>query len=274
MHQDPFQQDSESAVFQQCPGLPCRIFRETQGLLLWDKPSWIFPGVIDTAAQFLFRSLTSACSNISSSLVTKEEHKGIHAWKILHISFFSTKLCPCHSPLEDSEFATTNQNPLGTTAWINQSTTIKSIRLGKKSISHEQVWFSPRLGNSQKNAAIWLLNYCRVWVAFNITNIKAKVFTKTPQVSWVPCLPFKGQDMTEYHRLGKRLQIADWVFPPCCLSQQWVTQVMSYSHQVQINCSSGTLPHWVPLTKVCDTQKHTKNPCVSTKQATWCMALV
>lgn len=64
----------------------------------------------------------------------------------MHGRFFrypsSTKLCPSCSPLEDSEFATTNQNLSGTAAWINQITTIKSITLGKKSIFQSKPGFS------------------------------------------------------------------------------------------------------------------------------------
>lgn len=94
----------------------------------------------------------------------------------------STKLCPSCSPLEDSEFATRNQNPLGTTAWINQTTTIRSIRLGKKSTSPEQAWFSAGLGNSHMYGLIRLPNYSSFWwvFVFKIIIIKAKVFHQNP----------------------------------------------------------------------------------------------
>lgn len=99
--------------------------------------------ITETAANLLFRVSYSRpvhAVTVLPPLMTKVSSK-----RYMHGRFFrcppSTKLCPSCSPLEDSEFATTNQNPSREAAWINQTTTIKSIRLGKKSISPEQVCF-------------------------------------------------------------------------------------------------------------------------------------
>lgn len=114
----------------------------------------------------------------------------------MHGRFFrypsSTKLCPSCSPLEDSEFATTNQNLSGTAAWINQTTTIKSITLGKKSIFQSKLGFS-RPGeftnvwskfDFQITAGFWvgfLFGFVHFFFFFlNIIFIRGKVFHQKP----------------------------------------------------------------------------------------------
>lgn len=154
----------------------------------------------------------------------------------------STKPCPSCSPLEDSKFATTNQNLSGTGAWINQTTTIKSITLGKKSIFQSELGFS-RPGeltnvwsksDFQITAEFWVGFFSGFGVFFILSSLKVKSSTKNPQVSWIPCLPSEGQDMREHHRLGKRLKISAWTFPPCYHSRKEVTAwVTSYTHHIQ-----------------------------------------